>query len=319
MECMNQLSSINLPEPTEANENDASFMEIIREFPTIYNRASKDFKERNKKANSWKKIAEYVGQSVEDVKRRYESIRTSFSRYLQKRRGKSGSGVEDTPLEPKFEHLRWLLSFITTRQSTGNFRKATQQEAQEGNNLALCFDNRSQTPMQDELSSNSVLNFSGAEDSDIETENADLCDSDQQVSGNKGNQTPSSTASLSDLSPSVQPTSHKQWSGRKDSRKRQIDETDVQLKQTIAGLHVAMKRQALAEAFQSQQANILGDQDYHYCMSLVPRMTSLDPRQKAVIRSQIEKAFIEVEFGMIMLDHNLTCSSMVCNFLQDGR
>ena len=98
MECMNQLSSINLPEPTEANENDSIFMEIIREFPTIYNRASKDFKDRNKKANSWKKIAEYLGQSFEDVKRRYESIRTSFSRYLQKRRGKSGSGVEDTPL-----------------------------------------------------------------------------------------------------------------------------------------------------------------------------------------------------------------------------
>ena len=75
MECMNQLSSINLPEPTEANENDAIFMEIIREFPTIYNRASKDFKDRNKKANSWKKIAEYLGQSVEDVKRWPSSLR----------------------------------------------------------------------------------------------------------------------------------------------------------------------------------------------------------------------------------------------------
>ena len=58
MECINQLSSLNLPEPSEANENDAVFMGIIREFPTIYNRASRDFKDRNKTANSWKRIAE---------------------------------------------------------------------------------------------------------------------------------------------------------------------------------------------------------------------------------------------------------------------
>ena len=58
MECINQLSSLNLPEPSEANENDGLFMEIIREFPTIYNRASRDFKGRNKKAYSWKRIAE---------------------------------------------------------------------------------------------------------------------------------------------------------------------------------------------------------------------------------------------------------------------
>jgi len=60
-----------------------------------------------------------LGQSVEDVRRSYESIRTGFSRYLQQRRGKSRSGVEGTPLEPKFEHLRWWLSFCNTRQSTG--------------------------------------------------------------------------------------------------------------------------------------------------------------------------------------------------------
>ena len=304
MECINQLSSLNLPEPSEANENDALFMEIIREFPTIYNRASKDFKDRNKKANSWKRIAEYLGQTVEDVKRRYESIRTSFSRYLQKRRGRSGSGVQDTPLEPKFEHLRWLLSFINTRQSTGNFRKATLQEAQESNNLALSLDDGRKTPIQDEISSNSILHFSGAEDSDVDTQNADLCDPDQQVSGNKGNQTPSSTASLPDLSSSVEPKNHKHWSGRKTSRKRQIEETDMQLKQTIAGLHVAMKRQAQAEAVRSQQEINMGDQDYHYCMSLVPRMKSLDPRQKAILRSQIEKAFMEVEFGIIVPTHS---------------
>ena len=171
----------------------------------LYIRVSRDFKDGNKKAYSWKRIAEYLGQTVEDVKRRYESIRTSFSRYLQKRRGRSGSGVEDTPLEPKFEHPRWFSSFINTRQSTGNFRKATLQEAQESSNLALSLDDGRKTPIQDEISSNSILHLSGAEDSDVDTQNTDLCYPDQEISGNKGNQPPSSTASLPDLSTSVEP------------------------------------------------------------------------------------------------------------------
>ena len=33
----------------EAKEDDVLFMEIIREFPNVYNRASKDFKDRNMK------------------------------------------------------------------------------------------------------------------------------------------------------------------------------------------------------------------------------------------------------------------------------
>jgi hypothetical protein len=48
--------------------DDVAFMEIIREFPTVYNRTLKDFKDRNKKSNCWKAIAEKVGQPVDQVK-----------------------------------------------------------------------------------------------------------------------------------------------------------------------------------------------------------------------------------------------------------
>ena len=75
----------------KAREDDALFMQIIRDFPTIYNRASKDFKDTNKKANCWRTIAQRLGEPVDSVKRRYETIRTDFSRYLRKKKGKSGS------------------------------------------------------------------------------------------------------------------------------------------------------------------------------------------------------------------------------------
>ena len=71
----------------KAREGDALFMQIIGDFPFIYSRESKDFKDTNKKANYWrtKTQTERLGKPVDSVKRRYETIRTDFSRYRRKK------------------------------------------------------------------------------------------------------------------------------------------------------------------------------------------------------------------------------------------
>ena len=54
-----------------AKENNINFMELIREFPTIYNKKSKDFHDKRKK-NCWKNISELTQQrkkSKEGTKR----------------------------------------------------------------------------------------------------------------------------------------------------------------------------------------------------------------------------------------------------------
>ena len=100
--------------------NDNSFMDIIKEFPCIYNRACADFKDRNIKANAWGKISALLDLEESKCKQRYESIRTTFSRYVRKAGGKSGAGRGDIQLEPKYEHLRWLVTFIKTRATSSN-------------------------------------------------------------------------------------------------------------------------------------------------------------------------------------------------------
>ena len=42
----------------EAKKSDMAFMDIITEFPVIYNSARADFKDRNIKNNGWRKISE---------------------------------------------------------------------------------------------------------------------------------------------------------------------------------------------------------------------------------------------------------------------
>ena len=99
---------MTLPNAQEAKEKDSVFMEMIREFPTIHNRALNDFKDRIKKANSRKTIADFLDDIIDSVKRRYDSIKTDFSRYLRQRREKSSSSSDIAVIDPKYEHLYLL-------------------------------------------------------------------------------------------------------------------------------------------------------------------------------------------------------------------
>ena len=86
-----------------AKENDIDFMELIREFPTICNKKGKDFHDKRQKENCWKKISELLNTTTQEVERRYKTIRTSFTRYLAKRRGKSASGLSDIgSIDPQY-------------------------------------------------------------------------------------------------------------------------------------------------------------------------------------------------------------------------
>ena len=58
------------------------------------------------------------------MKTRYNAIRTDFSRYLKRLKGKSGSGISDVIIGAKYEHLRWLKTFTVSRRSSGNFRSS---------------------------------------------------------------------------------------------------------------------------------------------------------------------------------------------------
>ena len=85
----------------EAKKNDMAFMEIIKEFPVIYNRASADFKDRNMKNNAWRKFSELLDSEESKCKQRYESIRITFSRYVRKALGKSGASSDVIQLDMK--------------------------------------------------------------------------------------------------------------------------------------------------------------------------------------------------------------------------
>ena len=127
----------------ENQEKDFELMDIIQEYPTIYNFSSRDFKDKTKKQNCWKAVAKCMNEPVDVVKKRYESIRTQFSKYLKKRKGASGAGAAGVSKDPKFERLMWLQNFIISRPNSGNFQrkqvtKANRDLAEFDDNDSIC-------------------------------------------------------------------------------------------------------------------------------------------------------------------------------------
>lgn len=98
--------------------DDTTFMEAVRTYRTLWDRACTDFKDKHKKTNAWKEVATQCGLDISVAEKRYSTIRSSFGRYLASIRPPSGSGRESIELDSKWEHLRWLMPFIKHRPGT---------------------------------------------------------------------------------------------------------------------------------------------------------------------------------------------------------
>ena len=287
-------------EGSQSHDPDIAFMEIVRNYPAIYDRSSKDFKDVSKKANCWKRVAEQCNEPVAKVKTRYNSIRTDFSRYLKKTKGKSGSGASDVEIDAKYEHLRWLKTFIVTRPSSGNFscdniessglslsttskpmaitstpRKSTApsiislakkflaQQNEEDSDESIGVDNVSLDAVEDSVDRGVLTSLHGAGVS-------------QAVGGDeeKPNMNKSSSAVASvdlkadDVDQKVEKSSSRNWT-KKESRKRKMEKTDQQLEFTMTDLAKSIREK-------ENPALDFSDEDTLYCLSLATRLRKLD-------------------------------------------
>ena len=57
------------------------FMEEVASYECVYHRNSKDFKDKNKKANGWDKIGQKFNLSTGEAEAKFRNIRTAYGRY----------------------------------------------------------------------------------------------------------------------------------------------------------------------------------------------------------------------------------------------
>lgn len=259
--------------------DDVEFMEIIREFPTIYNRSLNDFKDRNKKSNCWKAIAEKVGQPVDQIKRRYESIRTRFGKYLKSRKGKSGSGSGDVPIDPKYEHLRWLKNFIVSRASSGNFKPIPSNTSTPAIKSVEAVSEDVIDSDDETINQPPSTLLSDKEDGDDDENDLNISVSSRETADSP----------ISEILSKEKPI--KPWV-KKESRKRELEKTDAQLNRAMNNLSESI---ALHKKSAPKEKKM--DEDELYVLNLANRLRSLDRRQKAIVRSAVEKVFLDIELG----------------------
>ena len=93
----------------------------------LYNKYSRDIKNKFKKHNCWVEIAAKFDITPEAAEKRFKNIRTAYGRYLKKKRNvPSGSGRDAVPRIPKeFENFEWLSTIINHRKTTSNFKPSS--------------------------------------------------------------------------------------------------------------------------------------------------------------------------------------------------
>lgn len=89
-------------------------------YPSIRDKSCKGFQDRMVKSNCQKKVCEELNCSVPDAEQQYKTMQTAFLRYLSKMMGKSVARNDLGTIDKKVEHMRWLISFIKSRQSCSN-------------------------------------------------------------------------------------------------------------------------------------------------------------------------------------------------------
>lgn len=76
---------------SEGEIDAALFMEECQKYDCLYNKFSKDYKNTKIRTNCWKKVAEKFKISQQEANKKYKYIRSSFVRYLRKKKAtKSG-------------------------------------------------------------------------------------------------------------------------------------------------------------------------------------------------------------------------------------
>uniref|UniRef100_A0A1I8Q373 MADF domain-containing protein n=1 Tax=Stomoxys calcitrans TaxID=35570 RepID=A0A1I8Q373_STOCA len=128
--------------PRPLNELDAELVELIRASPCLYDPKNIDFRYIHKKDMQWAKVAERLGMSTEDARKRWTFLRDRYSRELKlmhmyPRRQELGKSE-------LFRRMDFLRGFVKRRRTRGQ----RQEPIQSAFNFET-IEMQSQTGMQD--------------------------------------------------------------------------------------------------------------------------------------------------------------------------
>ena len=178
---------------------------------------------------------------------RYKTIRTAFTRYFTKREGRSGLGLDDVDqMDPKYENLRWLITFIRSRLSSSNFER---KNVTTGNDEEFDQDFPKCIPSNGSACSEELLQT--------------------EINDEESNAEGKSVGNKRKLRINVKLSG----AGKKLSMKEELEKTDKEIKQVM----ITLDKPVEFMQDQSKKSEDL-DEDTHYCLSIAHRLKRFDAR-----------------------------------------
>ena len=286
-----KMAENNTGKESELYDNE-NFMNLVQNYRIIYDKKCKDYKDTRKKKNAWLELSKKVGVDVAEAQKRYNSIRTSFSKYLRKQRAAkvTGTGRNDLPeIKEEFEYLRWLITHIKHRSTTDNFessikrRKVEDDESEEERNeeqSEVCDENQSDTTNDQDTTctSNGICSRESSHN-----------DIDESTSTTSDNSTLDKVDTKEAEVPKPKPTK-KAWT--KSNRGPTNKEFDQEFLKTMHSIRNAIEPEMPKKSLQYDD----DDDDRLFCLSLVSQLKKMDTKCKALAKVEIMKVFSNIEW-----------------------
>ncbi|KAJ9591808.1 hypothetical protein L9F63_001625 [Diploptera punctata] len=103
-----------------------TFVELIKEYPCLYDTTLNQYSNRNVQDQAWHGIAEELSESVEACKERWKNLRSCYARYLKSTAAPSGSAAKSRKPYYLSEYLNFLDPFSKSRKSKSNIPESSE-------------------------------------------------------------------------------------------------------------------------------------------------------------------------------------------------
>lgn len=261
-------------------------MDDVRQYPCLYDKYCKDYQDKNLKNNAWAAVAAKYGITSADAEKKYKTIRSSYTRYLKrKRNAPPGSRNADGPTPIAFQNLDWLASHIDHKEIAIRLTPYGKGDGylNEYEGDEDVYRGSYGEMVRDGTQMNGV--------SEVPLSNVGI-DRDLLSGGERAvptSQAISASGAMTERSITMF-----------YEKPKTIEENG----DTTVNLKALNSYQQPLGAASSKRKRDNDDEDELFCLSLVPNLKRLTPRNKAIAKMRFQQALFELEFPLDQLEQS---------------
>ncbi|XP_065068514.1 uncharacterized protein LOC135693858 [Rhopilema esculentum] len=277
-------------------QRDEQLAEAVRQYPCLYDKRKKDYKDKNVVANAWRKVAEATGmESGEEAKKLFDNLKKRYSKKRNEMRKVERSGTSTSAVAvakeklDQYKFLVWLQPFIQARSSKTNlpprnvasFPKspATPSEASE-----IFEEGTAETFGGDDDDNDDYDDDNGNEISE-EGQNIDETSVSEPLGEEVNNDFPARTPAKKFKSRKCEisaVTGKTKW----QKKGMDIENMELQFLETV--------RKAVEEPRTEAQSTV-NDSNYHFAMMVYSEINKFTPRNQYIARHQIQNIIFDIQ------------------------